>query len=1065
MFTHLHVHSHYSLLDGLPKIENLVKCAKKFNMESLAITDHGVLYGVIEFYKKAKKAGIKPIIGMEAYVATNGLHLKRPKIDDERYHLTLLAKNNQGYKNLVKLTTIAHLEGFYYKPRIDKDLLRQCKDGLIVLSGCLAGEIPQLIIAGKIDKAYQVAKEYRDIFGEDFYLELQSHPNIKEQSIANERIIKISKELNIPVVATCDAHYLYPEDADAQDILVCVQTNHKVEEKERLTMKQDDFSLKSPTQMETEFSYIPEAIKNTEKIAAQCNVEFNFGEVKLPYFDIPENKNKDEYLEELCLEGLRKKYNIDILSLKEIPSDLATSKQEIINRLKFELDVIKKTRFADYFLIVQDLVKWAKTNGIVVGPGRGSAAGSIVSYLLDITAVDPLKYNLLFERFLNPDRVSLPDIDLDFADTRRDEVIAYVAQKYGKENVCQIITFGTMAARAAIRDVGRALGYTYTFCDQVAKMIPFGFNLNMALNRVLEFRQLYESDEQAKILIDFAKKLEGVARHTSIHACGVVISREPLIEEIPLQRATQNDNIITTQYEMNTISELGFLKMDFLGLRNLTIIENCLNLIEKTTGEKIDINQIKLDDASVFKMLQRGETIGIFQLESEGMQNCLKSIKPTELEDLIAIIALYRPGPIEFIPLYAKRKQGKESIVYLHEKLRPILEKTYGIPIYQEQIMEIAKQLAGFTPGEADILRKAIGKKIATLLEEQKIKFINGMINNGINEHVAREIWHWVEPFAHYGFNRSHSVCYALIAYQTAFLKHYYPLEFMTVLLNSESDDVERIAFLKNEAVKMGIKILPPDVNKSYENFTIDKECNAIRFGLAAIKNVGKNIAKAIIDEREKNGEYQSFVDFIERLVSKELNKKTLESLAKAGALDFCEERKKIIENMEDILNYMRNFKKVENSTQQSLFGKNGSISRYRLFSLNLKDTPPSSKQEKLRWEKELLGFYISGHPLDEVRDKIAVACPIKQISNNIEDYIIAGVIKSLKKIITKNGEAMVFADVEDYSGSIETIIFPKILNQYFSAVQEGKIVLIKGKSSRRDAKLKFIAIEIKEIL
>ena len=715
-FTHLHVHSHYSLLDGLPKIGELLDYVKESGMNSIALTDHGVLYGAVEFYQKAKEREIKPILGVEAYLAYEKMGQKRPNVDDKRYHLTLLVKNAEGYKNLVKLITKAHLEGFYYKPRIDMDLLGEYGKGLICLSGCLQGKIPRLILSKKIKEAEELALEFRKIFGKDsFYFELQHHPKIKEQETVNKGLILLSKKLKIPLVATQDSHYLKPEDAEAQDILMLINTGANSNDPERLTLKADDFSLKSPKEMIAAFKSVPEAIENTQKITNLCNFEFKLGETKLPQFPLPDNKTADEYLKELCYQGLEKRYK--------------KSQKEIIDRLEYELSVIKQIGFASYFLIVQDFVRWAKENRIVVGPGRGSAPGSLVSYLLDITTVDPLKHNLLFERFLTKSRVSLPDIDLDFTDRRRDEVIEYVAQKYGRNKVAQIITFGTMAARAAIRDVGRAMGYPYTYCDQIAKMIPLFFTLKETLEKVSEFRQAYETDEQAKKLIDSARKLEGVARHASTHACGVVISKEPLENIVPLQHPTQNEEIIVTQYEMGSVENLGLLKMDFLGLKNLTIIEDCLARIYAIRDMKIDIANLPPNDKKTYKLLQNSDTTGVFQLESSGMKRYLKELKPTEFEDIVAMIALYRPGPIELIPEYIKGKRKKKKVEYLHPDLKPILESTYGICIFQEQLMQIVQKLAGFNLTEADILRKAIGKKIKSLLIAQKEKMMKGNIS------------------------------------------------------------------------------------------------------------------------------------------------------------------------------------------------------------------------------------------------------------------------------------------------------------------------------------------------
>ena len=879
-FTHLHVHSHYSLLDGLPKIGELIDYVKESGMDSIALTDHGVLYGAVEFYQKAKEKSIKSIIGVEAYLAYERMDQKRPNVDDKRYHLTLLVKNAEGYKNLVKLVTKAHLEGFYYKPRVDMDLLKKYGKGLICLSGCLQGKIPKLILSKKIKEAEELALEFREIFEKDsFYFELQHHPNITEQEIVNKGLISLSKKLKIPLVATQDSHYLKPEDADAQDILMLINTGANQNDPERLTLKADDFSLKSPAEMMKAFKSTPEAIENTQKIANLCNFQFELGKTKLPQFPLPEGKTANEYLKELCYQGLEKKY--------------PKSSKEITDRLDYELSVIKLTEFASYFLIVQDFVKWAKENRIVVGPGRGSAPGSLASYLLDITTVDPLKHNLLFERFLNPERISLPDIDLDFADRRRDEVIEYVAKKYGRDKVAQIITFGTMAARAAIRDVGRATGCSYTFCDQIAKMIPLSFTLKETLEKVSEFRQTYETDDQAKKLIDAAKKLEGVARHASTHACGVVISKEPLENIVPLQHPTQNEGITVTQYEMGSVERLGLLKMDFLGLKNLTTIEDCLARIYVIRDIKIDIANLPPNDKKTYKLLKTGDTTGVFQLESSGMKRYLKELKPTEFEDIVAMIALYRPGPMELIPEYIKGKHKKKKVEYLHPDLKPILESTYGICIFQEQLMKIVQKLAGFSLAEADILRKAVGKKIKSLLIDQKEKMMKGMENNGVTKEISQRIWEWILPFARYGFNRSHSTAYAAIAYQTAYLKAHYPVEFMAALLTSEKVDIERIGFLIGECKKMGIQILAPDINESFRNFSVLPKENKIRFGLLAIKNVGHNVVGAIIKERKEKGSFKSIQDFISRIDNKDLNKKSLESMIKAGVFDQLEERNK----------------------------------------------------------------------------------------------------------------------------------------------------------------------------
>lgn len=1042
-FTHLHVHSHYSLLDGLAKIEELVNRAKELGYEALALTDHGAMYGIPEFYKKMKEAGLKPILGVEVYLAPESRFLKRAKIDDKRYHLTLLAKNYQGYQNLLKLVTKAHLEGFYYKPRVDKELLQQHREGIIALSGCLTGEIPRLILANQKQEAEKKLKEYLEIFDKDFYLEINYHPNIEESKIVKEALIELSKKYKIPAVATYDVHYLKPEDAEAHDILLAVQTGNKVFEEDRLTLRADDFSLCPQERMAELFSDFPEALENTQEIVEKCQVELELGKTILPYFEVPLGETPESYLEKLCQEGLKRRYGENI-------------KPEILERLNYELSIINKTGFTTYFLIVWDFVNWAKNQGIVVGPGRGSAAGSLVSYLLNITDVDPLKYNLLFERFLNPERVQMPDIDLDFTDTRRDEVVEYLRKKYGEDRVAQIITFGTMAARAAVRDAGRALGLSYSFCDTIAKLIPFNSTLDQALASVVELKTLYERDPEVKKLIDSAKKLEGVARHASIHACGVVITKEPLTNYLPLQRAPQQEDVIITQYDMYALEMLGLLKIDLLGLRNLTIIEDTLKIIEETRGEKIDLNNLDEKDKKTFELFQKGETIGVFQLESQGMRRYLKELKPTNLEDIIALLSLYRPGPMDLIPQYIARKFGREKITYLHPKLEPILKSTYGIAIYQEQLLQIARDLAGFSLGEADILRRAIGKKIKSLLEAQKQKLIEGMLQRGISQEVAEKIWNFIEPFAHYGFNRSHSASYAQIAYRTAYLKANYPLEFMTALLNNEALEVERTAELIAECRRMKITILPPDINESLEKFSIVVGKPAIRFGLLSIKNVGENIVREIIRERLANGPFLSLADFLQRINHKDLNKKSLESLIKAGALDCLGERGQLLENLEELLRYNQEAKKMALSPQINLFSREMSFSP-----LKLKKAEPASEKQKLKWERELIGFYLTGHPVANYQ-KIFKNKGVKEIGEISEKLLnkmirVGGVITDLKKIFTKTGRTMLIANLEDLTGSIEVTVFPETLEKTLTIWQKDNIIIIEGRLSRNQNGLQII--------
>ncbi len=1029
-------------------------------MDSIALTDHGVMYGVVEFYKLATKSGLKPLIGCEMYLAPRTRFDKEPKIDQKAFHLLLLAKNETGYKNLIKLTTKAHLEGFYYKPRVDKELLMEHSAGLICLSACLSGEIPRAIIADNIEKAEELAAEYREIFGPgNFYLEVQHHPNLEYQEKVNQELIKLGKKLKIPLVATHDIHYLNPGDADAQDILMAVQTGAKTDDQDRLTMKGENFSLQPPEQMIEWFKEIPEAIENTQKIVGQCAFKLDLEKIQLPHFETPDKKGPDAYLKELCHKGLAKRYqNIT---------------KEILNRLDYELSTIEKTGFAPYFLIVQDFVNWAKQNSIVVGPGRGSSAGSLAAYLLGITDIDPLHYNLFFERFLNPERVSMPDFDLDFTDTRRDEVIAYIRKKYGKDRVAQIITFGTMAARAAVRDVGRVLNYPYNFCDQLAKMIPFGLTLQKAIDESAELNHAYKTDDGAKKIINMAMKLEGVVRHASTHACGLVITRQPLDELTPRQHPAGDDKIIVTQYEMHSIEDLGLLKMDLLGLKNLTIIENALKIIENIHNKKIDISTLPLDDEATYKLLQEGRTTGVFQLESGGMKRNLKELRPTQFEDIIAMVALYRPGPMEFIPEFIARKHGLKKIEYLHPKLKPILQNTYGICVYQEQLMAIAKELAGFTLAEADTLRKAVGKKIKKLLDEQKEKTIKGMIQNGISEEIASKIWQWAEPFASYGFNRSHAACYALVGYQTAYLKAHFPTEFMSTLMTSEENDIERVAFLVDECKKMEVRVLPPNINESLANFTV-VGASQIRFGLKAIKNVGDNVVRTIVEERKTNGPYKSINDFLERASArggsasggqtKDLNKKSLESLVKSGAFDGLGERNEFLLNMETLLSYAKETKKSKSNGQISLFGLNSKVASHLL---KLAEVPPATKKEKLFWERELLGLYISGHPMREHQELLEKnSLPVAKITKQMagQQVKVGGIINKIRKIITRTGRPMLFVQIEDSRSKIEVIVFPNVLDRTATIWQEDKIVLVTGKVSDRDEEIKIICDNAKEI-
>ncbi|MFB6212712.1 MAG: DNA polymerase III subunit alpha [Candidatus Magasanikbacteria bacterium] len=1042
-FTHLHVHSHYSMLDGLSKPKGLVKQAKEYGMEALALTDHGNLYGAVEFYQQAKEENIKPILGMEAYTAPHGRKNKEGGRDKERRHITFLAKNKKGWRNLIKLSTKGHLEGFYYKPRVDEELIKKYNEGIICLSGCRSSKISTHLLEGEKKKAKNTAERYSKLFGDDYYLEMQPHvPEIHED------LSEISKELNIPLVATGDTHYTNLEDKDAHEILLAVQTGNTIYDEDRLSLEEFNLSFRSLEEMKQEFEEYPSAIKNTMEIAQKCEIELETDTYRIPEFETPNGESSKEYLRTLLEERLRERY-------EEITD-------EIKERLERELKVINKMDFATYFLIVQDIVNWAKKRGIVVGPGRGSAAGSLVSYVLGITNVDPIKYDLLFERFLNPERIEVPDIDIDFTDTRRDEVMAYVREKYGEDHVAQIITFGKMKARAAIRDAGRALGLPYGLCDRIAKLIPFDATIDEAMEQVDELQEEYEEDEEIENLIDSAKKLEGVARHPSVHACGVVISPEPLTKHVPLQRAPQDENAVITQFEMDSVEELGLLKMDFLGLKNLTTIEETINLVEEHEGDKIDIENLPLDDKKTYELLQEGKTTGVFQLESDGMKRYLKKLRPTELEDVIAMISLYRPGPMDLIPQYIRRKHGEEEVTFIHPDLEPILGQTYGVGIYQEQMMQIARDLAGFSLGEADVLRKAIGKKIESLLQEQKQKLIEGMIDNGISQKKAEEIWELFPPFARYGFNRSHAASYAMISYQTAYLKAHYPIEFMTGLMNTSATDIDRITELVKEANNMGIEVMPPDVNKSMKNFSIDEEENAIRFGLLGIKNLGRNVVKGIIKERTQGGPFKNLTDFLSRIHRRDFNKTSLESLIKSGALTSLGiSREKALTNLSKLVNFNQAARKKANSDQGDLFGKS------KTGSLNLEEAKDIDKKQMLDWEKELLGLYLTDHPFSEYKDKIHPETePIEQILIKEEDdhtkgIIAAGIINSVKQITTKRGNPMLFVSLEDDTDEMELLVFSDLLKKTRQIWKEGKAIAVKGRVSFRDEQPKLICNKV----
>ncbi|MFZ2310175.1 MAG: DNA polymerase III subunit alpha, partial [Patescibacteria group bacterium] len=1064
-FVHLHNHTHYSLLDGLTKIDELVKYAKEQGSPAVAITDHGTMYGVIEFYQKCQKAGIKPIIGVETYLAPKSRHDKLNRNDAKNYHLLLLAKNNTGYKNLIKLISAAHLEGFYYKPRIDWELLQQHHEGLIASTACLGGEIAQYILASDLVGAKKRILEYNDLFGQgNFYLEMMDHKELPGQERVNNALIELSKETGVPLIATNDIHYFKKEDATAQDILLCLQNKKKIDDTDRMSMVGlGDYSMRSNADMIEAFKHIPEAIENTLKIADMCDVEIDLGNVQLPHFEVPDGYDGNSYLKFLAEEGIKKRY-------KDLDKNSEQAKV-IYDRMNYELSVVEKMGWPSYFLIVSDFVNWSKDNGIVVGPGRGSAAGSLVCYLTGITNLDPLKYDLLFERFLNPERISMPDIDMDFSDVRRNDVLDYVTKKYGEDHVSQIITFGTMAAKAAVRDVGRVLNIPYDFCDSLSKDIPMFTKLDEAIKTVPELKEKYNKNPDAKKILDYALRLEGVARHHSTHACGVLITKNPLTDYTPIQYASSSDKTVVSQYSAHPIEDLGLLKMDFLGLKNLTIIEAALKIIKNTRGLKINIDDIPMDDKPAYELFQRGETTGVFQFESSGMKRYLRDLKPTEFEDIIAMVALYRPGPMEWIPDYITGKHGEKKVAYLHPKLEPILAKTYGVAIYQEQVMQIARDLAGFTMGQADVLRKAMGKKIVSLLAEQKEKFVDGCVKNGIHKELAEKIFSFIEPFAGYGFNRSHAACYALIGYQTAYLKAHWPVEFMAALLTADQHDTDRIAIEIDECRNMGIKIMAPDVNESFDSFTVvttgtaeqrivaeNEKVDTIRFGLNAVKNVGEHIVEVIIHERKENGPYQDLFDFLERVSDKDLNKKSLESLIKCGALDRWGERGQLLSNCEKLLSFNKEISKSKDSKQINLFFGVSDVAVAPKITLD--DYPDVPQAEKLSWEKELLGLYISEHPFNIYKPYLGTyAIPIIELNRHkgSDSVVVSGVISSIKKIITKKNESMLFVKMEDALSSVELLIFPRLLKETLIVWQEGRAIIGVGSVSEKDQDVKIL--------
>lgn len=1053
-FTHLHVHTEYSLLDGSSKINEITARAKELGMDSIAITDHGVMYGVIDFYRAAKNIGIKPILGCEVYVAPGSRFDKEAGMSEDRYyHLVLLAENNTGYANLMKIVSKGFVDGFYYKPRVDYEVLSEYHEGIICLSACLAGEVQKYLQRGLYEEACKSALHYQEIFGKgNYFLELQDH-GIPEQGFVNQQLIRMSKELGIELVATNDIHYTYADDAAAHDVLLCIQTGKKVSDTDRMRYEGGQYYCKSEEEMRALFPYAPQALDNTHKIAERCNVEIEFGVTKLPHYEVPEGYDSWTYLNHLCDEGLVKRY--------------ADKADELRERLDYELGVIRKMGYVDYFLIVWDFINYAKRNGIAVGPGRGSAAGAIVSYVLEITDIDPIRYNLLFERFLNPERVSMPDIDVDFCYERRPEVIDYVMRKYGKDRVVQIVTFGTLAAKGVIKDVGRVMDIPYSKTDSISKMIPndIGMTIDKALEANNEFKALYESDPEVRTLIDTCKRLEGLPRHTSMHAAGVVIGSRPIDEFVPLSRAS--DGTLVTQFTMTTIEELGLLKMDFLGLRTLTVIQNAEKLIRRKVND-FDISKIDYNDRGVLDMIGLGRTEGVFQLESGGMKNFMKELKPDSLEDMIAGISLYRPGPMDFIPKYIKGKNNPDAITYACPQLEHILAPTYGCIVYQEQVMQIVRDLAGYTLGRSDLVRRAMSKKKQYVMEKERQNFIYGneeenvpgCVANGIPAETASAIYDTMMDFAKYAFNKSHAACYAYVAFQTAYLKKYYPVEFMAALMTSVMDNVSKVSQYIFASRQMGIEILSPDINLGEGNFTAGD--NAIRYGLSAIKSLGRPVIEAVVTERQAHGIYRDLRDFITRLSGREVNKRTIESLIKSGAFDsFGLNRRQMMLVYSDVMEHVAHERKESVSGQMSLFDM--FEPEDKPDEIIVPDVPEYSRDEVLVMEKEVLGVYISGHPLDEYKalweKNITNMCSDFERDdetgqakvNDAEKVIAGGIISGIKVKMTRNGKSMAYFDLDDLGGHVEVVVFPRPYMDYRKDITEDNKVFVCGTVDLRD--------------
>ena len=1049
-FVHLHVHTEYSLLDGAARLENLVKRTAELGMNALAITDHGVMFGVIDFYKLCKKYDIKPIIGCEVYVATGSRFSKEAKVDEERHHLILLAKNTIGYKNLIKIVSKSYTEGFYYKPRIDFELLENHHEGLICLSACLAGELPKAVLGHSFREAEEIASKYADIFGpENYYIELQDH-GIAEQKEANKLLVQLANKLKLPLVASNDVHYVEQKDAQTQDILMCIQMNKILDEENRMRFPSNEFYLKSPQEMQELFSYSEEALKNSQKIADACDLEFSFDQMFLPNYEVPDGFNIDSYLEHLCWQGFLERY----------PEGQEKEK----NRLQYELNMIKQMGYSGYFLITWDMINFARTKNIFVGPGSGSAAGSVVAFVLHITNIDPLKYDLLFERFLNPERVSMPDIDTDFCYERRGEVIEYLSQKYGDDHVAQIVTFGTMAAKGAIRDVGRVLNVSLVDVNKLSKLIPteIGITLEKALANSLELRNLVESTPQLAELMRYAKQLEGMPRHNSTHAAGVVISKDAIETYLPVLKAATGPAI--TQFTMTTVEDIGLLKMDLLGLRTLTVIGKTVELLNETRKETFDLDQLPLDDVATYQMLGEGESFGVFQLESAGLRTILKNLKPNRFGDLIALVALYRPGPLGsgMVEDFIARRHGRVEVKYIHALLEPILADTYGVILYQEQVMRIASDLAGFTLGQADLLRRAMGKKKADVIQALRESFLQGSGKRGIAKEIANEIFNLMEYFAGYGFNKSHSAAYALLSYQTAYLKCHYPAEFMSALLSTMMGNSDKLNIYIEESYRLKIEILPPDINESVGNFTVVN--NKIRFGLAAVKGVGDGAISAVIAGRN-DGPYLSLLNFCERVELSQVNRKCLENLILAGAFANLGIRSRLLLMMDTAIAMGAKSRKDKEEGQLSFFDIGMQAISNQIREPNI---PEFTDNQILLYEKELLGCYITGHPLDDYRDWLKFLSPhqIGLINEDKHDknITLVGLMTNLNKVITKKGDAMANFQLEDFTGSLACLVFPRIYQQLILNLQQDTVVVVKGRYMQEEEQGKLFVENVRKI-